>query len=128
MSDLASKKLRLDSEQAGLEHLINCLNSVSVPASSVKSLSQLSDIASLFSDPAFNIKLLFPSSLPKRFEIDFEHKWFLMGRENFADLLKEFQSHRWGVDRSALWIYGTKGYGKSHLLAALVGLLIAQNE
>jgi hypothetical protein len=51
-----------------------------------------------------------------------------MGREKFADLLKEFQSQRWGVDRSALWIYGTKGYGKSHLLAALVCLLIAQNE
>jgi hypothetical protein len=32
------------------------------------------------------------------------------------------------VDRSALWVYGTKEYGKSHLLAALVCLLIAQNE
>jgi hypothetical protein len=29
-------------------------------------------------------------------------------------------------DRSALWVYGTKGYGKSHLLAALVCYLAAQ--
>ena len=50
------------------------------------------------------------------------------GRKKFADLLKEFQSERWSVDRSALWVYGTKEYGKSRLLVALVCLLIAQNE
>ncbi|KAN0076692.1 hypothetical protein V8E54_006834 [Elaphomyces granulatus] len=45
----------------------------------VKSFTQFSDIASQFADPAFHAKLLLPSvfsSLPKRFEIDSEHKWF----------------------------------------------------
>ena len=97
----------------------------------VKSFTQFSDIARQFADPAFHAKLLFPSpfsSLPKRFEIDSEHKWFYAGREKFADLVKKFESERWGLDRSALWIYGTKGYGKSHLLAALVCYLISRNQ
>jgi hypothetical protein len=34
------------------------------------------------------------------------------------------KSHNW----TALWVYGTKGYGKPHLLAALVCYLTAQEE
>jgi hypothetical protein len=71
MSGLASKKLRLE---AGLARAPNKWLKLAERARKlridiVKSLSQLFDIASLFSDPAFNIKLVFPSvfsSLPKR--------------------------------------------------------------
>ena len=31
-------------------------------------------------------------------------------------------------DTSTLWVYGTKGYGKSHLLAAFICYLIARGE
>ena len=42
------------------------------------------------------------------------------------ELLKSLQ--RWPCNRSALWVYGTRGYGKSHLLAALVYYLSAGKE
>jgi hypothetical protein len=78
------------------------------------------DAAVLFANPAFYKKLLFPfvgSVLPQRFNLDNEERWSYMGRERFKDLLSELNG-KWS-QRSALWLYGTKGYGKSHLLAAL---------
>ena len=51
-----------------------------------------------------------------------------MGRERFAELLERLWDIQRRHDRSALWVYGTKGYGKSHLLAALVCFLSARKE
>src|SRR6266480_2370546 len=88
----------------------------------IRALSILDDIAVKFSDPAFHNKLLFPfvgSTVPSRFDIDNENKWFYVGREIFTKLLNEVQKP-WLPNRSSLWVYGTRGYGKSHLLAALV--------
>ena len=52
-------------------------------------------------------------------------KWQYMGREKFRELLQELKN----VQESAkVWLYGTQGYGKSHLLAALVCYLAAQDE
>ena len=96
----------------------------------IRALGILDDIAVKFSDPAFHNKLLFPfvnDTVPTRFGIDNENKWFYMGREIFTELLNEVQKP-WLPNRSSLWVYGTRGYGKSHLLAALVYCLSATKK
>jgi hypothetical protein len=94
----------------------------------IEPLGQLSDIAVHFSNPAFSSKLLFPfvgPVVPTRFSLDNEEKWFYMGREKFIELRNNLTDKKWRRNRSALWLYGTKGYGKSHLLAALIYYLSA---
>ena len=51
-----------------------------------------------------------------------------MGRTKFKELLQEFKKVQESDNHSTLWLYGTQGYGKSHLLAALVCYLAAQDE
>jgi hypothetical protein len=51
-----------------------------------------------------------------------------MGREKFAKLIKDFERVRNDPRLSSLTVYGTSGYGKSHLLAALVCYLAAREE
>jgi len=46
-----------------------------------------------------------------------------MGRESFATVLKAVNGFQIMVGTTRLYIQGTIGYGKSHLLAALAGLL-----
>lgn len=74
------------------------------------------------SRPAVQIKLPFPfvrDSIPERFNYSGDHDhWNYMGREIFTELLdaiNKLQTTGW---RGYLF-YGTIGYGKSHLLAAL---------
>ena len=84
------------------------------------------NFASQLSNPAFHIKLPFPFvgyAVPERFQVnskDHESKWYYMGREKFAELRHTFESVRDDRRRIDLIVYGTRGYGKSHLLAALV--------
>ena len=95
---------------------------------------QLPNAAVQLSNPAFHTKLPFPfvgSAVPTRFKIDSDSKeknWFYTGREMFMELLDRLRHVRKSDDRTALWVYGTKGYGKSYLLAALVCYLTAQEE
>jgi hypothetical protein len=89
--------------------------------------------AAQLSSPAFNTELSFPfvgSTVPKRFKEGSkgEDKWFYSGREDFVDLVDKFQKLRNNRNSNTLWVYGTKGYGKSHLLAALACYLTAQGE
>ena len=51
-----------------------------------------------------------------------------MGRERFRDLLNKLRRTQQNRRRTALWVYGTRGYGKSHLLAALVCYLAVRGE
>jgi hypothetical protein len=132
-SDKPSKQRRLDSvDDAELLELARRAserrNSI---IQEIATLDQLSDVGAQFSNPTFYANLLFPfvgTGLPKRFKVDTEYKWFYMGREKFTELLNNLQNERWGYDRTALWVYGTKGYGKSHLLAALAYYLSAKKE
>ncbi|KAG0127522.1 hypothetical protein HOY82DRAFT_625038 [Tuber indicum] len=77
------------------------------------------------SDPAFMTKLPFPfvfRTLPKRFKFEAEqgeYNWVYMGCEKFAELLHRLEEVRESPQNSGFWLYGTRGYGKSHLLAAL---------
>lgn len=94
----------------------------------------LSIRAEELSDPGFEMNLPFPfvyNTLPVRFKLelkDGEHNWGYMGREKFAELLNKFTEVRQSPQNSGFWLYGTRGYGKSHLLAALVCYLTARGE
>jgi hypothetical protein len=100
--------------------------------------AQLSDASVPFpfavaqlSNPAFQTRLLFPlvgSNVPKRFNTDPEgdkDKWLYVGREEFVNLVNKFRYVQEYRSTDTLLVYGTKGYGKSHLLAVLVCYLAA---
>ena len=85
------------------------------------------------SDLTFEHTLPFPFvgfSAPVRFKVDTvaEGNWAYVGRTKFRELLQELKKVRESAVYSKAWLYGTQGYGKSHLLAALVCYLAAQNE
>ena len=87
-----------------------------------------------FSDPRTSITLPFPSLLPmpERFqnaEFKDNMKGFqFMGRSIFSNLLQEVQSSDFLGKRHNLYLYGTSGTGKSHLLAALVCHLVRDRK
>ena len=84
------------------------------------------------SNPAVQIKLPFPfvgGTMPERFHRDpKDDKWFYVGREEFVKLVNKFRHVQENHSTDTLMLYGTKGYGKSHLLAVLVCYLAAQGE
>ena len=80
------------------------------------------------SNPKIVHKLLFPFvrvGVPNRFTLDKKDRWRYVGREKFAELLRELRLVRRETKYKRLFVYGTRGYGKSHLLAALVCYLTA---
>jgi hypothetical protein len=82
------------------------------------------------SKPARITPLPFPSLaglLPTtRFHLN-DGYWDCMGREIFEELLQKVEELKRNPHAS-LWLYGTIGYGKSHLLAALVCYLISTGD
>jgi hypothetical protein len=85
----------------------------------------------LLSDPQHEHLLPFPiirMGTPIRFTVDKKYRWQYIGREKFTELLSEFRLVQKESKYKRLWIYGTSGYGKSHLLAALVCYLTALGE
>jgi hypothetical protein len=90
--------------------------------------------AAQLSNPAFQTKLPFPfvgAAIPGRFKPNTKNghdEWFYTGRERFTELLERLQDMLRRSDLGAFWVYGTRGYGKSHLLAALVCHLSAGRE
>ena len=79
--------------------------------------------------PAENLVALpFPSLLPMlprdRFDLDHDNNWSYTAREKFKELLRGVSEPREGPG-AGLWFYGTIGYGKSHVLAALVCYLLS---
>lgn len=84
------------------------------------------------SDPTFKRILIFPfiGAAPERFKVEnnAEGNWVYMGRTKFKELLQELKKVRRSGSLTIAWLYGTQGYGKSYLLAALVCYLAAQDE
>jgi hypothetical protein len=103
------------------------LSNATVPLS----YAELSNAAVQLSSPAIQIKLPFPfidPNLPERFNYNGDHRyWNYMGREKFTELLdavKELETTTW----QGYLFYGTIGYGRSHLLAALTCYLITAGK
>jgi len=102
------------------------------PANSAETTIDFNKVADYLSDPTSATELIFPyiDSISERFNPKGEQKiyWQYVGREKFAQLLEELREVRESTVYKKLWLYGTQGYGKSHLLAALVCYLTAQGE
>jgi len=82
------------------------------------------------SDPTLKHTLVFPfvGFRPQnRFKMG-KGLWPYMGRTKFKDLVQELNDVRQSPVYTTVWLYGTQGYGKSHLLAALVCYLAARDE
>jgi hypothetical protein len=82
------------------------------------------------SDPTFERMLPFPfvgSEAPIRFKL-VEENWQYVGRTKFKELVQELQEVQGSRNYTTVWLHGTQGYGKSHLLAVLVCYLTARDE
>ena len=111
--------------------MITNIHNSSVPQSN--SVDPLSGAIDQFSDPKFNDTLAFPFvgfEVPTRFKVDNEAdgNWLYLGRTRFKELFQTLNEVRNSGNHSTLWLYGTQGYGKSHMLAALVCYLAARGE
>jgi hypothetical protein len=86
------------------------------------------------SNPSTFATLPFPSLLPmpsQRFEkkkINGVHHFEYMGRSKFHELQKRVENEDFLDGDESLYLYGTSGTGKSHLLAALVYHLIRERK
>ena len=85
-----------------------------------------------YSNPEGILRIPFPFlGFPKptdRFAINDENASFdYMGREKFAEVLAEIGALG-PYKYRALYVYGTIGYGKSHILAAMTCLLLQQGK
>jgi len=85
----------------------------------------------LLSEPELVHILPFPfddMEAPAQFIAGTGDGWRYVGREKFTELLRELNLVLNEKSYRRLWVYGTRGYGKSHLLAALVCYLSALGE
>jgi len=96
------------------------------------SVDPLSGAIDRLSDPTLDHTLDFPfvGPMPERFEEPgmAKGKWVYMGRTMFTYLVDEVKTVRESNVYCRTWLYGTQGFGKSHLLAALVCYFVAQDE
>ena len=129
--------------------MITDLNSSSDQHSN--SVDPLPGAVAQLSNPQIVHTLPFPfvgSEVPVRFKLDNEAKlgseaevddkievdneagvrWPYVGRTKFETLVEKLKRVRKSLQLTTVWLYGTQGYGKSHLLAALVCYLAAQDE
>lgn len=93
-------------------------------------LSKINNDPGEYSDPRTVTQLPFPSlnAIPSRFSIN-GNTFSYMGREKFADIWSTWLEVKDDKQRRrAIYVYGTRGYGKSHMLAALACLLARQGE
>ena len=95
------------------------------------SIQKISDNPADYADPSRAIPLPFPSKnvVPPRFDLSGEGLFSYIGREKFTIIweaclkIKADTRHR-----QAIYVCGTGGYGKSHILAALACLLVRKKE
>lgn len=93
-------------------------------------LSKIQNDPKEYSDPRILAQLPFPSMnpIPSRFSIN-KNTFSYMGREKFAQIWNTWLEVKDDVRRHrAIYVYGTRGYGKSYILAALACLLVRQGE
>jgi len=92
-----------------------------------KQIHMLSEEPTKYSDPNEVFDLPFPSvnEIPLRFSPLNEGRFSYMGRECFDRVFEAFSLIQGNsLQRQAVYIYGGKGFGKSHILAALACLLV----
>ena len=104
----------------------------------VELILKMEDDPNHYADPSkvFDIPFPFIGIIPDRFSLKYG-TFSYMGRENFIKLWVDISSLQVGVDFLSTeakpifkdaTLYGTLGYGKSHMLATLVSLLIRRGR
>jgi hypothetical protein len=97
-----------------------------------KAIQKLPDFD--FSDPTLLTMLPFPSTLgipTQRFKWSKQDNFYLfqyMGRSKFKDLLGRVQGDNFLEGFEHIYLCGSSGYGKSHILAALACKLIREKK
>ena len=94
-------------------------------------INMLSEEPTKYSGPNEVIDIPFPSvnEIPPRFFLFNECKISYMGRERFSQVWKTFQIIENNPrQRQAIHLFGGKGLGKSHILAALACLLVRRGK
>ena len=96
-----------------------------------KRIKELPYHAAHYSDPRCVVELPFPSTnvVPPCFAVNTSSTFKYMGREKFTlvwDTWLKIKADTW--HRQAIYVFGTGGYSKSHILATLACLLIHSNE
>jgi hypothetical protein len=121
------KTISLPPDAVPLPNAAVQLSNAAVPLSRAELLNAVVQL----SNPAIQIKLPFPFvgySIPERFNSNGDRDyWDYMGREKFTELLDAINVLETTNWRGYLF-YGTIGYGKSHLLAALACYLISAGK
>lgn len=87
----------------------------------------LSEEPTEYSAPNEVIELPFPSvnEIPPHFSLLDEGKISYLGRERFSDIWKTFETIKNNPRQcQAIYLYGSKGFGKSYILAAFACLLV----
>ncbi|RHZ84084.1 hypothetical protein Glove_85g77 [Diversispora epigaea] len=94
----------------------------------MEGIMKLSDTCEVYSDPKNFLTLPFPfpgSDKPvDRFAINVDGFFTFMGRTEFNNVLSEIMTFRLGTGYREMFIYGTVGYGKSHILTAIACFLL----
>ena len=96
----------------------------------LQQLSKIKEDLKEYSDPNIVTQLPFPSvtPVPSCFGIN-RNTFSYMGREMFSQIWSTWLAVKDDDQRyRAIYVYGTQGYGKSYMLAALACLLARQGE
>jgi len=97
-----------------------------------KQIQLLPDKPENYSDPKNVYQLPFPSvnATPRRFSLSDDEEFSDMGRECFVKVWPEefLEVQLNSLYRQVIYVYGGKGFGKSHILAAFACLLIRRNH
>jgi len=96
-----------------------------------ESIQKLSEDPAHYAKPSNAVPLPSPSwnTIPPRFDMSSNGSFSYIGREKFALVWDAWLKIKADVrHRQAIYIYGTRGYGKSHILAALACLLVRTKE
>ncbi|CAG8660646.1 1384_t:CDS:1, partial [Diversispora eburnea] len=95
-------------------------------------IMKLSDICEVYSDPKnfFLLPFPYPGEVKPidRFAINDDGFFTFMGRKKFSDVLSEINTFKSGTGYMEMFIYGTVGYGKSHILTAIACFLLRSGK
>ncbi|RIB06860.1 hypothetical protein C2G38_2046468 [Gigaspora rosea] len=93
----------------------------------MESIMKLPDICNVYSSPKNFLSLPFPYPGSKpidRFAINEDGFFTFMGRKEFINVLNEINTFKACTGYMEMFIYGTVGYGKSHILTAIACFLL----
>jgi energy-coupling factor transporter ATP-binding protein EcfA2 len=117
--------------QRSCSHLLRDAGDQRVLPDLYDSIQKLSEDPADYADPSRAVSLPFPSTneVPPRFNLSGDGLFSYIGREMFTIVWETWLKIKADTrHRQAIYVYGTNGYGKSHILAALACLLIRKKE